>query len=343
MCPAALLGDRASGKTTFLGALYAAEVQYGTSRADTFRFFAPPDSLTLMSNIYKFMVNGSFPDATLKYEMDKVRFTFGFKTLVGKGMDFLKVRSDSRFLRPWKGVQFAAYDVSGEDVQEYITSGVASSPIIKQLLESYAVVILVDCSRMTLDTTSPSFRKMVNYDGEIAKLIVNFATYKTQEYERQKAAGKKPSRLRIFPAIVLTKTDQLSETLLHQIGLPPGIPSDYDSKERRDFCEELLRVFLPQTLSQLRGARVEAGGPSFDQAQVLCQLDPHGHRRRRHGPGGRPEDQVEAAGGGVRCPDGFLGQRGTSRSSSTSVGSPTTWRISRARTRTASTPPEGAA
>lgn len=270
MSPAALLGDRASGKTTFLGALYAAEVQYGTARADTFRFFAPPESLTLMSNIYKFMVNGSFPDATLKYEMDKIRFTFGFKTLVGKGLDLLKVRSDARFLHPWKGVEFAAYDVSGEDVQEYITSGVASSPIIRQLLESFAVVILVDCSRMTLDTTSPSFRKMVNYDGEIAKLIVNFATYKTQEFQRQKAAGRKPGRLRIFPAIVLTKTDQLGPQLLHQIGLPPEIPAQYDSKERRDFCEELLRVFLPQTLSQLRGARVEEGGPSFDQAQYFA-------------------------------------------------------------------------
>jgi hypothetical protein len=270
MCPAALLGDRASGKTTFLGALYAAEVQYGTARADTFRFFAPPESLTLMSNIYKFMVNGSFPDATLKYEMDKIRFTFGFKTLVGKGLDLLKVRTDSRFLRPWKGVEFAAYDVSGEDVQEYITSGVASSPIIKQLLESFAVVILVDCSRMTMDTSSPSFRKMVNYDGEIAKLIVNFATYKVQEFERQKAAGKKPSRLRIFPAIVLTKTDLLGEQLLHQLGLPPEIPAEHNSKERREFCEELLRVFLPQTLSQLRGARVEQGGPSFDQAEYFA-------------------------------------------------------------------------
>src|SRR5579863_10375077 len=200
MCPSALLGARASGTTTFLGALYAAEVQYGTSRADTFRFFAPPESLTLMSNIYKFMVNGSFPDATLKYEMDKVQFTFGFKTLVGRGMDLLKVRSDNRFLKPWKGVRFAAYDVSGEDVQEYITSGVASSPIIKQLLESYVVVILVDCSRMTMDNTSPNFRRMVTYDSDVAKLIVNFATYKVQEYERQKAAGKKPARLKIFPA-----------------------------------------------------------------------------------------------------------------------------------------------
>jgi hypothetical protein len=270
MCPAALLGDRASGKTTFLGALYAAEVQYGTARSDSFRFFAPPASLAMMSNIYKVMVNGSFPDATLKYEMDKIQFTFGFKTLVGKGMDLLKVRADSRFLKPWKGVRFAAYDVSGEDIQEYITSGVAASPIIKQLLESYVVVILVDCSRMTLDNTSPNFRKMVTYDGEIAKLIVNFATYKAQEHARQQAAGKKSGRLRIFPAIVLTKTDMIRPEVLHQLGLPPEIPTQHNSAERRQFCEELLRIFLPQTLSQLRGARVEQGGPSFDQAEYFA-------------------------------------------------------------------------
>src|SRR5580692_5972661 len=231
MCPAALLGDRASGKTTFLGALYAAEVQYGTARSDSFRFFAPPASLAMMSHIYKVMVNGSFPDATLKYEMDKIQFTFGFKTLVGKGMDLLKVRAESRFLKPWKGVRFAAYDVSGEDIQEYITSGVASSPIIKQLLESYVVVILVDCSRMTLDNTSPNFRKMVTYDGEIAKLIVNFATYKAEEHARQQAAGKKSGRLRIFPAIVLTKTDMIRPEVLHQLGLPPEIPTQHNSAE----------------------------------------------------------------------------------------------------------------
>jgi hypothetical protein len=270
MCPAALLGDRASGKTTFLGALYAAEVMYGSDRKDTFRFFAPPDSLTLMSNIYTHMIGGDFPDATLKYEMNKVQFTFGFKTLVGSVLDRLKVHADSRFLHPWKGIRFAAYDVSGEDVQEYITSGVASSPIIKQLLESYVVVILVDCSRMTLDQKSPSFNRMVRYDGEIAKLIVNFATYKVQEYERQKASGKKPARLKIFPAIVLTKTDMIRPETLHQLGLATDIPKPRDSAERRTFCEELLRVFLPQTLSQLRGARVEQGGPSFDQSEYFA-------------------------------------------------------------------------
>ena len=45
MCPAAILGDRACGKTTFLGLLYAAQVKYGTRVVDSFRFHAPLQSL----------------------------------------------------------------------------------------------------------------------------------------------------------------------------------------------------------------------------------------------------------------------------------------------------------
>ena len=262
MCPAAILGDRASGKTTFLGALYSSMVGYSTGHEDEFRFFAPPESINLMKNIYEMMMTGSFPDATVKDEVNKVQFTLGFKTLIGK----IYAGSDSGLLRAWKGIRFAAYDVSGEDVQEYIDSGVASSPIIKQLLESYVVVILVDCGRMTLDEKSPNFRRMLHYDGEVAKLIVNFVTYKVQEYERQKAAKRMPHRLRVFPALVLTKTDLLQAQTLHQLGLPIEVPTRRNPEERRKFCEDLLRTFLPQTLSQLRGARVEEGAPSFDDA-----------------------------------------------------------------------------
>jgi len=262
MCPAAILGDRASGKTTFLGALYSTMVAYSTRHEEEFRFFAPPESITLMKNIYEMMMTGSFPDATVKDEVNKVQFTLGFKTLIGK----IYSGSDSGLLRAWKGIRFAAYDVSGEDVQEYITSGVASSPIIKQLLESYVVVILVDCGRMTLDEKSPNFRRMLHYDGEIAKLIVNFVTYKIQEFDRQMAARRMPRRLRVFPAIVLTKADQLQSQTLHQLGLPVEVPNRRSADERRKFCEDLLRTFLPQTLSQIRGARVEQGAPSFDDA-----------------------------------------------------------------------------
>jgi hypothetical protein len=263
MCPAAILGDRASGKTTFLGALYATQVRYGTGTDDDFRFFAPPDSLRLMSRIYETMSSGSFPSATLKDEMSRVEFKFGYRTLVGK----IARNSESRLLKPWKGIDFGAYDVSGEDVQEYIDSGVASSPIIKQLLLSHVVVILVDCSKMTLDNQAPAYKQMLHYDSEVAKLVSNFATYKLQEHQDRKVGRGDGGPPTIFPAIVLTKSDMIQAETLHQLGLPPSPPADHNTKERRAFCEGLLRVFLPQTLSQLRGSKV--AGISFDNAEYF--------------------------------------------------------------------------
>src|SRR5881628_538308 len=76
--PCALLGDRASGKTTFLGLLYSAQVKYGTGVQDDFRFHAPIQSLNIMSAVYEGMKDGRFPSATLKEEITELGFVFGY-------------------------------------------------------------------------------------------------------------------------------------------------------------------------------------------------------------------------------------------------------------------------
>src|SRR5881397_2746981 len=80
--PCAVLGDRASGKTTFLGLLYAAQVHYGTGLQDSFRFSASPQSLKYMSAVYQNMKDGYFPSATLKDEMSLVEFIFGYRKII---------------------------------------------------------------------------------------------------------------------------------------------------------------------------------------------------------------------------------------------------------------------
>jgi dienelactone hydrolase len=83
--PCALLGDRASGKTTFLGLLYAAQVKYGTGVHDDFRFHAPMASLNIMSAVYEGMKDARFPSATLKEEITELSFIFGYlRKVTGK-------------------------------------------------------------------------------------------------------------------------------------------------------------------------------------------------------------------------------------------------------------------
>ena len=260
MCPAAILGERACGKTTFLGLLYAAQVKYGTRVADTFRFHAPLQSLRLMSQVYEGMKDARFPGATLKDEMTHIEFMFGYrKSLTGRLPAVLRNRN---WVNPFAKLMFAAYDVSGEDVQEFIDSGVAASPIIQQLLKSHVVVILADCSRMTTAVDSPPFRQMLHYDSEVATLLVSLQTYKKQEMDRMATQGLSGSNSVIYPAIVLSKFDSLRDDVLAKLGLHRGIPEGGETRRRREYAEALLRVFMPQTLSQIRGGKV--AGVNFD-------------------------------------------------------------------------------
>jgi hypothetical protein len=269
--PAAILGDRASGKTTFLGLLYAAQVKYGTKFQDTFRFHAPPDSLKVMSAVYEGMKGGNFPGATLKDEITELSFIFGYRGWKGKFEaklpQALRERLNQR-VNPFFTLEFGVYDVSGEDVEEYIESGVAASPIIQQLLKSVIIVILVDCSKMTKDIDSPAFKKMVSYDTAIAKLLVNFQTYKKQEYERQKSQGMDVNPPVIYPVIVLAKHDMISDEILSQLGLHREAPPASNFMQRRKYAETLLGVFLKQSLSQLKGGRIV--GVNFDQSAYFC-------------------------------------------------------------------------
>src|SRR2546428_681601 len=150
--PCALLGDRASGKTTFLGLLYSAQVKYGTGVQDDFRFHAPIQSLNIMSAVYEGMKDGRFPSATLKEEITELGFVFGYL----RKADFPK----------------------------------------------------------------------------------------------------------IYPVFVLSKFDTLRDDVLARLGLHRGFPDN--NRARKEYAEALLRVFVPQTLSQIRGGKV--AGVSMDKS-----------------------------------------------------------------------------
>ncbi|MBI2361407.1 MAG: hypothetical protein HYV04_21280 [Deltaproteobacteria bacterium] len=265
-----------------MGLLYSAQVKYGTGVQDDFRFHAPIASLNVMSAVYEGMKDGRFPSATLKEEITEISFIFGYlRRIVGKLPYYIRQQN---WARPFSTLRFSAYDVSGEDIEEFIETGIASRPLIQQLLKSVVVVVLVDCSKMTTDIDTPVYKKMLRYDSTVAKLLVAFQTYKKQEYERLKDSGVHPEPPIIYPAFVLAKFDTLRDDVLARLGLHRGFPEG--KRERREYAEALLRVFVPQTLSQIRGGKV--GGVSMDKSEYFLSwvrtethegMDPVGQSR----------------------------------------------------------------
>src|SRR6266566_408979 len=255
--PCALLGDRASGKTTFLGLLYSAQVKYGTGVQDDFRFHAPIQSLNLMSAVYEGMKDGRFPSATLKEEITELGFVFGYlRKVVGKLPYYIRQQN---WVQPFSTLRFSAYDVSGEDIEEFIDTGIASRPLIQQLLKSVVVVVLVDCSKMTTEVDTAAYKKMLRYDSTVAKLLVAFQTYKKQEYDRLKDSGVKADAPRIYPAFVLAKFDTLKDDVLARLGLHLMHPV-------RGGREILLSGIT-------RGPPDEAGRPTFANHTAVARTD----------------------------------------------------------------------
>ncbi|MEK6838481.1 MAG: hypothetical protein AABY08_01920 [Candidatus Thermoplasmatota archaeon] len=215
-----------------------------------------------MSAVYEGMKDARFPSATLKEEITELNFVFGYlRRVVGKLPHYIR---EQRWVNPFSTLRFSAYDVSGEDIEEFIETGTASKPIIQQLLKSVVVVVLVDCSKMSVDIDTPAYKRMLRYDSTIAKLMVSFQTYKKQEYERLKGQGIGANPPVLYPAFILAKFDTVRDEVLARLGLHQGFPAFDEKRKRKEYAEGLLRAFLPQTLSQIRGGKVT--GVSMDQA-----------------------------------------------------------------------------
>lgn len=262
MCPAAVYGYSSSGKTVFLGLLYAAQTRYtNDSTGETFRFYGDPASIRQMGTMYNAMRNGKFPAATLKEELTEIRFKFGFPRLLTKYILPESVRR-SNFVKPFNIIDFAAYDVAGEDVEEYVETGVTENrQVIQELLRSHIIVFIVDCSRFTTVIDGPIYQRMLDYDKNGAILLSSLAKHKVKEAE-VRAGGKGKGEVNIYPVVVLSKFDQISSDVLHKMGLSPTPPKDFAGRQK--YGSALMTRFLPQMFALLKGNRLL--GANFDKA-----------------------------------------------------------------------------
>jgi hypothetical protein len=215
-----------------------------------------------MGGILTSMRRGMFPPANLKEDITEIRFKFGYPRAMNKILpDYI---TKQNWYHPFSTISFAAYDVAGEDVEEYVETGVTENRrVIQELLKSTIVVFIVDCSRFTTSNTGVQFEKMLDYDENGAVLLSALAAHKSNDYANKVKAKMKASQPVVYPVIILSKFDQIQPEVLNKLGLPLTPPSADSTKERQNYGESLLKQFLPQMLALLKGNRLV--NVNFDQ------------------------------------------------------------------------------
>lgn len=247
-----ILGDRASGKTTFLILLYAAAQIYNTLKEDRFRFTArDPRSYNWLTGVYAYLESkGHFPDANLKGEWTEIKLRFGFR----RGSKDVLPRwiTDRMVKNPFNTFDAAVYDISGEDVREFVETGMAGNEVLENLFASNVAIFLIDCSRFSLDPTKLQLReKAVRYDGKVGSVIKTFEAYKVQVRDE---TGRAKSKL--YPIFIFSKWDMIGQDVLAHLQLRPHPPPPDKEKERDRYFGEILRSFMTQTFSVKQGARL---------------------------------------------------------------------------------------
>ncbi|TLZ96649.1 MAG: hypothetical protein E6J99_10255, partial [Methanobacteriota archaeon] len=164
-----IVGDRESGKATFLSLLYATQVKSGSDASDAFRFHADVDSLDEISEAFEQLMSGSFPDSATKEGMRGITFHLGYRK-AGRGV-LSRLRS-----RGWDaGGSIALHFILVRNVEEEMSRFLRGSSLtnadLREVLESDAVAILVDSTKLGARTEDRTVGPMDRYDTAVESLL----------------------------------------------------------------------------------------------------------------------------------------------------------------------------
>jgi len=279
-----IVGDRESGKATFLSLLYATQVKSGSDASDAFRFHADVDSLDEISEAFEQLMSGSFPDSATKEGMRGITFHLGYRR-AGRG--FL-----SRFRsRGWDaGGSIALHFILVRNVEEEMSRFRRGSSLananLREVLESDAVAILVDSTKLGPRTEDRTVGPMDRYDTAVESLL--------SAVRRSRPRG---SRRPIHPIVVFSKFDSVDPKALLTANLAGAPPHVKKTRPRSAYAEALLEASLPRTIERVRARDRDASPfakPSYFFSSVRTEAATANQRakirlRRTNGAGWEPD------------------------------------------------------
>ena len=157
-----IVGDRNSGKTTFLGLLYAAQVKFGSDKADGFRFHAAFESLDEISGVFQRLMSGSFPDAATKEGIREIAFRLSYpKTRLGV---LSRRRSRGASPDPSASFQLILLRSFEDEVARWRSGGSVAHGTLSGALTSDAIVIMVDATSLAVADEEGELATLGKYD-----------------------------------------------------------------------------------------------------------------------------------------------------------------------------------
>lgn len=248
-----IVGDRNSGKTTFLGLLYMAQVKSGSDKADDFRFHASFESMDEISGAFQRMMSGGFPDAATKEGLREVAFRLGYRRL-GRGV-LSRQRSKGWVSEDFVSFQLIVLRAFEDEVARAREGGSIGDATLRDALGCHAIVILVDAGKLAAEDKGPSEAPLAKYDIALESLLTAI--------EHSRAHG---ARSTLHPILMFSKFDRVTPEALRLADLENGPPGIKKKGARKAYAAALLDRNLPRTMDKLRSRErrgIEFAPPSY--------------------------------------------------------------------------------
>lgn len=243
-----IVGDGDSGKTTFLGLLYATQVRSGSEKADSFRFHAPPESLEAIALVFQQLMSGSFPDSVAKQGLNEISFQL---SPLRKGLGILlRLRGKGSDRSPFSTVHFTVLRTRVEEFSRVLMGGSVVDRKANSIYGSDAVVILVDSTKLGMEVNHAEPWPLSRYDGGVETLLTMI-----------QRLGDPDGHRRLHPIFIFTKFDRVRPDVLRASNVAAEPPKVDEIHPRAAYAERLLDCNLPRTLATVKARR--SGGVRF--------------------------------------------------------------------------------
>ncbi len=234
-----IVGDRDSGKTTFLTLLYATQVKSGSDAADNFRFHVAIDSMDEISGVFQQVMSGGFPDSAAKEGIRGITFHLGYRK---SGLGILS-RLRSRGWTPGApaSLRFVLLRNLEDEMDRFRKGSSLTNAMLRDVLDSDAIAILVDGRKLALPDEDRQLGAMGKYDGAVDALLAAM----------QGSRGR-GSRRSLHPIFVFTKFDSVDPKALHTANVEGAPPDAKKTGPRTAYADALLDHNLPNTIARIR-------------------------------------------------------------------------------------------